>query len=366
MRRALSTGLVVLATCGPVRADEPAVPGPEEIRDVIALGLKIVETGARNYPNHRDCFSCHHQTLPLLAMAAARDAGLDIDKELFREIVDFSRRSFEGRIDSLKAGTGIGGRAMTVGYGLWTLEIAGEKPDDLGEALVNYQLKQQKEDGAWRAPSHRPPLEESAVMCTVLARYGLKTYAGKDQQDAVDRARKSAAVWLDSAKLSSQEDHNARLWGLTRDSDRGDDKVKAVGKAIVERQRDDGGWGQTAEMPSDAYATGQTLFLLLESGHDPSALEIRKGLDFLMKTQGKDGSWHVATRSKPVQVYFDNGDPHGKDQFISISATSWAVAALSRSLRATGAANDTARRSRTPIRIPKHEIRNKLQIRRIE
>jgi hypothetical protein len=41
-----------------------------------------------------------------------------------------------------------------------------------------------------------------------------------------------------------------------------------------------------------------------------------------------DGSWHVATRSKPVQVYFDNGDPHGKDQFISMMATSWSTAAL--------------------------------------
>jgi hypothetical protein len=29
--------------------------------------------------------------------------------------------------------------------------------------------------------------------------------------------------------------------------------------------------------------------------------------------------------------FFDNGDPHGKDQFISIAATCWAVAALAQS-----------------------------------
>ena len=28
--------------------------------------------------------------------------------------------------------------------------------------------------------------------------------------------------------------------------------------------------------------------------------------------------------------FFDNGDPYGKNQFISISATSWATAALAR------------------------------------
>jgi N-acyl-D-amino-acid deacylase len=33
-----------------------------------------------------------------------------------------------------------------------------------------------------------------------------------------------------------------------------------------------------------------------------------------------------------VQVFFDNGDPHGKHQFISVAATCWAVAALAAAL----------------------------------
>ena len=53
-----------------------------------------------------------------------------------------------------------------------------------------------------------------------------------------------------------------------------------------------------------------------------------KAVRFLLKTQCDDGSWFVETRAKPVQVFFDNGDPHGKSQFISIPATCWAVAGL--------------------------------------
>jgi hypothetical protein len=53
---------------------------------------------------------------------------------------------------------------------------------------------------------------------------------------------------------------------------------------------------------------------------------------FLLKTQQPDGSWLVETRSKPIQKFFDNGDPHGKSQFISITATGWAVAALATTL----------------------------------
>ena len=54
----------------------------------------------------------------------------------------------------------------------------------------------------------------------------------------------------------------------------------------------------------------------------------KRGLKYLFATQKEDGSWHVKTRSKPIQAYFESGFPHGKDQFISISATAWATTAL--------------------------------------
>jgi hypothetical protein len=54
----------------------------------------------------------------------------------------------------------------------------------------------------------------------------------------------------------------------------------------------------------------------------------RKGVAYLLKTQQADGAWLVTTRSRPAQVFFDNGDPGGKSQFISFVATNWAVLAL--------------------------------------
>ena len=47
-----------------------------------------------------------------------------------------------------------------------------------------------------------------------------------------------------------------------------------------------------------------------------------------MSNQLPDGSWHVVSRSKPFQPYFESGYPHGKDQFISIAAAGWATTAL--------------------------------------
>ena len=83
-------------------------------------------------------------------------------------------------------------------------------------------------------------------------------------------------------------------------------------------------------MESDAYATGQTVLVLQETsdGAEETRVAIERGVQYLLKHRQPDGSWHVKSRSKPIQKMFDNGDPHGTDQFISTAATSWAVVAL--------------------------------------
>ena len=82
-------------------------------------------------------------------------------------------------------------------------------------------------------------------------------------------------------------------------------------------------------MPSDAYATGQVLVALQQSGAVSTGdLAYRRGTRFLLRTQLADGSWFVRSRSLPVQPFFESGFPHGRSQFISCAATSWAAMAL--------------------------------------
>jgi hypothetical protein len=81
-------------------------------------------------------------------------------------------------------------------------------------------------------------------------------------------------------------------------------------------------------MPSDAYATGMSLYALYVGGVPVTASSYQTGLRYLLNTQAPDGTWHVATRSLPVQPYFESGYPYGHDQWISAAGAAYATMAI--------------------------------------
>ena len=309
-------------------AEKPAdTTDADRIAAALKLGLPLVQKAATRYPDHRKCFSCHHQTLPLLAMSSGREWGATIDETVLKTQAEFTQTAFQKQKEDLLAGKGIGGKAMTVGYGLWGLRLANWPADEITEAMVAYLLKTQSEDGHWELHSIRPPMEDSTAMCAVLAIAGMRKYACESQQAEMEKAVATTSAWLAGVMPRSQEDKAARLWGAHLLNGAQQD-VNTAREAVLSTQREDGGWAQLDEMVSDAYATGQTLFVLRSTGFDTASSAYRRGVAFLLATQRDDGSWLVQTRSKPVQVYFDNGDPHGTNQFISTPATCWALSAL--------------------------------------
>ncbi len=174
----------------------------------------------------------------------------------------------------------------------------------------------------------RPPLESSDFQVTAATIRSLQAYAPKSRKAEYAKAVERALRWMESAAPVNTEDHAFQILGLTW----GGGSRAAIRKAaaqLLALQRADGGWGQTPQLKSDAYATGQALVALRESEIlAPTGAEYQRGVRYLMSSQMEDGSWLVQTRSPSFQPYFESDFPHGYDQFISAAATNWAVRAL--------------------------------------
>src|SRR4051812_17927832 len=98
---ALALTLSLLASC-PVGAAES--DRETRIRDAVTTGLALVQKAAENYPTHRTCFSCHHQTLPMFAMTAALGSGVKVDESLLQQQADFTLESFEDKREAMRDG----------------------------------------------------------------------------------------------------------------------------------------------------------------------------------------------------------------------------------------------------------------------
>ena len=289
----------------------------DSMRKAVQRAIPLIEKSAATYIEERSCFSCHHQALTVMALGRAKLAGFTIQDNIVSAQTKFTLEYFTDRKDRLPKGEGVPGGSYSAGYALAGLAAAREPSNETTRALIQYLLKKQNKDGSWRIRTHRPPLEDSHFTATAL---GLKA------MPKTDHARK-ASQWLVKTQAKSTEDHVFKILGLHWAGMKKETKVAA--EALLELQHKDGGWAQMAKMKSDAYATGQALMVLKQSGILKSdSTQYKRGVAWLLENQKPDGSWHVKTRSKPIQKYFESDFPHGKDQFISISATCWAVMAL--------------------------------------
>ena len=332
-RTMLTLGLLLLAVHvlpSPLRAGSP-----DEVRTAAEKSITLLQKCGPEFFRKSGCVACHQQSVTSFALAEARSRGLRVDEASAREQVHVTITTLEAFRDRLlqRVDHPLSSGEST---GFLLMGLAAEKypPDETTDVQILEMASRQATDGSWTAFGHRPPLEYSRVSSTALAIRTMQIYGPPGRKESFDKRIARGRDWLLAVKPTSNTDECFRLLGL-KWTGAGARLVDAQRAAILGEQREDGGWAPLEKLSSDAYATGLTLYALHHGGGlataDPA---YQRGVEYLLKTQLPDGSWHVKSRSFPFQTYFESGFPHGPDQWISAAATGFAAAAVIDSLPA--------------------------------
>lgn len=316
----------------PATAPPPAIKTVGEANTVaaaLARSLPLLQRAGPDFmaSSSERCISCHHQSLPAMAIGLARERGLKIDAKLEREQAAETLEVVAPRRELYLQGFGVVDR-LDPGYWLAGVADAGRPADGTIEALVHYLTLKQSADGHWQPGLYRPPMVGSEFTTTALSLRALQRFGPKGRAAEITKRIERARDWLRKASPKTTEDRVFHLLGLAW-SGADAETIRKSTADLVALQRDDGGWAQLKSLGTDAYATGQVLYALNQGGGlavtDPA---YQKGVKYLLRAQCEDGSWFVQSRSMPVQPFFESGFPHGKSQFISCAATCWATMAL--------------------------------------
>jgi len=306
----------------------PTAATPEALRAAVERSLPLLQDVGVAFIEQTGCVSCHHNSLVSMAVAAARAHGYAVNDQVARKQASTIGVYLESWRERTIQNVPIAGGADTINYLLFGLAVDGYAPDAATDAQALWLKRKQAVDGHWPVQTLRPPIESNDIEVTAVSMRALQKfappYARDDFAKAVDRARE----WLTNAVADATEERAFRLFGLSwANASRA--VVSQAARELLAVQRDDGGWAQTSTMGSDAYATGEALVALRESGAvDLNDRAYRKGIEYLLRTQIGDGSWQVESHSVPIQAYFESGFPYGVNQWISAAATAWATTAL--------------------------------------
>jgi ankyrin repeat protein len=330
---AAPTGMEALKVAKPQVAAAVSVSRPvADSRAAAERAIALLETSSQKFFETSGCVSCHHQNITDTAVGEARAKGLRIRPELVGERLKMMAAAPPPQLLYERMDIGVPEIFASSLVALAALDIP---PNPATDALTAAIAAAQASDGSWELTggiNERPPAEEGRITRTALAVRALKAYGSPGRGAEMAARIASARRWLLSATPLTSEDHNMRLLGLHwAGGDAG--SLKKLAAPILAAQRPDGGWRQRETLASDAYATGQTLYVLAKTGAlAPADPAYARGVAFLLGTQAENGSWRVASRAPKFQAYFNSGFPYGGDQWISAWATGWAAMALAQTV----------------------------------
>jgi hypothetical protein len=358
---------VLLAGAGLAPAAD-SEPKAAEVRKAVERSLPFLEEKGVAWIKQKErggCVTCHQTTFLIWTHNEAARRGFPVDRRKVNEWTSWALLQALSFSDSIGPSSGDENGDDTLSQLILGRDPAPEIPTpgssgwyDPYENVLKSLLRVQSKEGHWEAggQSGNPDAIPTAwAVLALAARDEFRNATGPEtavrrsaafrfapNDKALAKARDKALAWLESVEPGQPGVTGTVEYGKpTKNPDTLNERLvlrlliaRKFGrpgnaderlKELLARQAADGGWSANPEVhqPSDAFATGQSLYALcLAGGGDQKAkAAIGRACKFLLTMQENDGSWIV-----PTTAFHPSSGRPARDKKTDAVYTYWGTA----------------------------------------
>jgi hypothetical protein len=305
-------------------ADDPTT----SVKETINRGLDFLAKDNLAWRKAKQCAECHHAPFTIWALNEGKKQGYPVDEKELGDLTSWAVAKdipVKATVNEPKQEPiDVNEAPLLLALGIEAGD-AGSTPDMLRKLLASI-ISDQNPDGSWKLSYEFRPIGSSPETLTTLALLALCAPNAPDMGQEGKVAREKGLEWLRAAGADQELQAVALRLILWRQLGLPSTEWEPLVKKLRGAQNADGGWGQTKDAKSDAYATGQALYALARVGVKPGDEIVRKAQSYLAETQRQDGGWAMLSRA----IMRDGKPPKNLDP-ITHAGSAWAVIGLVRS-----------------------------------